>query len=180
MNIVLIGYRGTGKTTVARLLAERLECPWWDADEEIERRAQQSIKEIFAAEGEAGFRNREVAVVADLAARSDSVLALGGGAVLRTANRQAISASVVIWLTASAATIWERVSSDPGTGQRRPNLTTAGGRSEIEALLNERDAVYRGCADHMVSTEDKTADQVADEIVCLVESGRGDTDCATA
>ena len=92
MNLVLIGLRGTGKTTVARLIAERLGWPWFDADAEIEARAGKSIAEIFAAEGEPAFRDRESQVVADLAQRDHSVLALGGGAVMRPANREAIGA----------------------------------------------------------------------------------------
>src|SRR5436190_19410550 len=101
MNLFLIGYRGSGKTTVAAALAQRLGWPWIDADVELERRAGRSIKEIFATEGEAGFRDRESATLANLAQRDGWIVALGGGAVLREQNRQAIAGrGKVVWLRA--------------------------------------------------------------------------------
>src|SRR5690349_1810518 len=99
MNLFLIGYRGSGKTTVAAALAERLGWPWIDADVELERRAGKSIKEIFAAEGETGFRDRESATLAELAHRDGWIVALGGGAVLREQNREAVTGrGPVVWL----------------------------------------------------------------------------------
>src|SRR5687767_5496661 len=127
MLIFLIGYRGTGKSTVARLLALRLGCEWIDADVEIELRAGKSIAAIFADDGEPVFRDLESEVVADLARRPNAVVALGGGAVLREENRRAITGGVSIWLKASVATILGRLASDATTGDRRPNLTTQGG-----------------------------------------------------
>ena len=91
MNLFLIGYRGSGKTTVARRVAERLGWKWLDADVELERRAGQSIKQIFADSGEAAFRDLESAVVKDLARLEGHVIALGGGAVMREENRAALS-----------------------------------------------------------------------------------------
>lgn len=173
MNIlVLIGYRGTGKTTVARLLAERLQWDSFDSDAEIERRAGKSIKRIFAENGEPRFRDWESEIVTELATRRDVVLALGGGAVLREANRRALSGATLIWLTADPETLHARISADTTTAERRPNLTRVGGRQEIGELLREREAVYRACADYTVDTADKTPEQVADEIVCLVQSDR--------
>src|SRR5688500_9284949 len=93
MNLFLIGYRGSGKTTVAAELAPRLGWKWLDADDEVERRAGRTIKDIFAASGEQAFRDLEAAVIADMAKLSDRVIALGGGAVLRDDNRQAIRSS---------------------------------------------------------------------------------------
>src|SRR5688572_30506661 len=87
MNLFLIGYRGSGKTTVARALGELLRWPWLDADVELERRAGKSIQQIFADDGEGAFRDLESAVVADLARLDRHVLALGGGAVMRDENR---------------------------------------------------------------------------------------------
>ena len=107
IRLVLIGYRGTGKTSVGACLAKTLGYACFDADVEIERIAGMSVKEIFEREGEAGFRDRETLVVGELSTRSGAVLALGGGAVLRRENRQAIRSpgSLVIWLQAGADTL---------------------------------------------------------------------------
>src|SRR5262245_13601530 len=128
MNLYLIGHRGSGKTTVAAALGEQLGWPWLDADAELERRAGQSIKQIFAEGGETAFRDLESAVLADLAARDRHIIALGGGAILREDNRQLIKSSgKVVWLQASPETLLARIHADPTTAERRPNLTGQGG-----------------------------------------------------
>lgn len=166
--IFLIGYRGTGKTTVARLLALRLGCDWVDADVEIELRAGKSIAAIFVDDGEPAFRDLESQVVADLAKRSDTVVALGGGAVMHDDNRRAISGGTAIWLKAPAATILERLAADPATPEQRPNLTTRGGEAEVIELLAQREPIYRQCANLEVDTEGKEPAAVADEILALL------------
>ncbi len=139
MNLFLIGLRGTGKTTVARLVAQRLGRDWFDADDEIEARAGKSIAQIFADEGEASFRDWETRVVADLSARPPAVLALGGGAILREENRAAIArGGRTVWLTASPETLWQRISADATTASRRPDLAPGGGINEIIATLDVR------------------------------------------
>jgi shikimate kinase len=166
MNLVLIGYRGTGKSTVARLVAERLGWPWFDADVEIESRAGKSIAQIFADDGEGAFRDWESRVVADLATRDNAVLALGGGTILRPENRAAIlRQGRVVWLTASPETLWRRIEHDQSTAGRRPNLTAAGGITEIIATLDARRDVYRQCAHHEVDTQGRTPVEVADAIL---------------
>ncbi|HJQ80123.1 MAG TPA: shikimate kinase [Lacipirellulaceae bacterium] len=163
--IFLIGYRGTGKSTVARHLAERLGYDSVDADAEIERRAGKSIAAIFADNGEAAFRDLESQLVAELSGLRRSVIALGGGAVLRESNRIAIrDAGPVVWLTAPVDVIVARLAADPATAGRRPNLTKTGGRDEIETLLTERTPIYGQCATLVVNTDGKTCAQVADEI----------------
>ncbi|MEX0678142.1 MAG: shikimate kinase [Pirellulales bacterium] len=166
MNLVLIGLRGSGKTAVARIVAERLGWPHFDADAEIESRAGKSIAEIFAADGEAAFRDWEVQVVADLAASDAAVIALGGGAVMRPENRAAIALrGRVVWLTASPETLWRRIEADRHSAARRPNLTPGGGITEIIATLDARGAIYRQCAHLVLDTEAKTPDQIADAIL---------------
>src|SRR5678815_5101650 len=105
--IFLIGYRGTGKTTVGRLLATELGWDFADCDDAVEASAGQSVAEIFADEGEEGFRAREAEALLELCGRARIVLATGGGAVLSSTNRELLRAGgFAIWLTAHPQTIW--------------------------------------------------------------------------
>jgi shikimate kinase len=165
-SIALIGYRGSGKTAVARVLAARLGWDWVDADVEVELRAGKSIAAIFADDGETRFRDLEAIVVDLLCLRKKTVIAFGGGAILREINRMAIRrCGAVIWLQASVETLERRIAADPSTAARRPNLTAAGGQAEIARLLAERTPHYRACATLEVDTEGKTPADIADEIV---------------
>lgn len=169
MNIFLIGYRGSGKTTVARALAERLRWKWRDADVELERRAGKSIREIFADSGEQAFRDLESAVVADLAQFDQHVLALGGGAVLRDQNRQALAGrGKVVWLKATAETLAARIAADPKTAARRPNLTGQGGLDEIRQLLAQREPIYQAVADLAVDAGGETPENIAQQIAAAL------------
>lgn len=170
MNIVLIGYRGTGKSTVGRLVATQLRMEFVDADEELERRAGRTIREIFASGGEESFRDLEAVVIGDLLQRDNLVAALGGGAVLRLDSRAQIrqARNCVVWLQADAQTLDQRISADAATSQRRPNLTSTGGLAEIERLLAIREPLYRECAEFAVDTAGKTPEQIATEVVSLL------------
>lgn len=169
--IALIGYRGVGKTTVAHHLAQRLGWEAVDADVAIEARAGKSIAAIFADEGEEAFRDLEQTVVQQLSARARTVIALGGGAVGREANREALArCGAVVWLRTSVATILARLAGDPTTAQRRPPLTSAGPRQEIEQLLAERTPLYQACATLEVDTEGKSPAAIADEIVAALDA----------
>jgi len=164
--IALIGYRGTGKTTIARLLALRLGYDWVDADVEVELALGMSITEFFEQSGEERFREIESRVVAELCGRERTVLAVGGGAVLREDNRRRLAdCGAVVWLRASAASLERRIAHDPTSLGRRPKLTNHGGRTEIEALLAQREPIYRACATLEVDTEDRDPAEIADEIV---------------
>ena len=166
MHITLIGYRATGKTTLARLLAERLAVDWVDADVEIERVAGKPIRAIFADDGEPAFRDIEAAVIADLCRRNNLVLAAGGGAPLREESRRAMNAAgKVVWLKASPETIHRRMTGDTTTPDRRPSLTDRGPLEEIEHLLQQRSPVYREAADVEIDTEGKTPEQLIEEIL---------------
>ncbi|MBL9091854.1 MAG: shikimate dehydrogenase [Planctomycetaceae bacterium] len=164
--IALIGYRGTGKSTVARLIAERIGRQQVDADVELERRAGKTIAEIFADDGETAFRELESSVIADLAQRKRIVIAAGGGVILREANRAVLKPlGRVAWLQASAETLLRRIESDQVTAARRPNLTPQGGIAEVVELLARREPYYRECATLVVDAENRTAVEVADAIV---------------
>lgn len=166
MNLILIGYRATGKTTLARRLAGRLGWSLIDADVEIERRAGKSIARIFAEGGEPAFRQIEAEVIADLCRQDRLVLAAGGGAPLRPENRQALrQCGRVVWLTASPATILARMSADATTVARRPSLTGRDPLDEILQLLDRREPIYRESAHLVVDTEGKTPEQLTDEIL---------------
>jgi shikimate kinase len=168
MNLFLVGYRGSGKSTIAHLVAERLDWGWLDTDVEIERRAGKTIAEIFADEGEPAFRDRESRVLEDVSQRSKLVLALGGGIVLAEQNRHCLKTrGRTAWLMAKPETLWRRISADSSTAQRRPNLTTGGGLAEVEAILAARTPLYRQCADWVVDTEGRTPAEVAGEIESL-------------
>jgi len=168
--LFLIGYRGSGKTTVGRIVAERLGWAFLDADAVLEKRFGQTIREIFAAEGEAGFREKEAAILAELCQRADTVIATGGGIVLREENRRLLKRhGFVTWLTADPATLLARIQADRTTAGRRPNLA-GGGLAEVEQLLAVREPLYRACADVVVPVAALSPEQAADAILAACPS----------
>jgi shikimate kinase len=175
MFIALIGYRGSGKSTIAQAIALRLGWDWVDADVEIELAAGKSIAAIFADDGEHSFRDLEHGVLAKLVHRQRAVLALGGGAVLRTENRELLRSAChggsgkTVWLKAAPETLWRRIQADPSTAARRPNLTVGGGLNEIHNLLGQREELYRQCADLVVETDGKSLTEVAEEILAWMK-----------
>lgn len=160
--IFLVGMPGAGKTTIGRQLARRLHRRFIDADHELERRTGVSIPVIFEIEGEAGFRDREAKVIADLAAEPNLVVATGGGAVLRPENRaQLRQAGMVVYLQVSPQILYERTRHD----QNRPLLQVADPKARLEELFSLRDPLYREVADLVVNSAGGSAGQ----LVKLVE-----------
>jgi shikimate kinase len=169
MIVTLIGYRGTGKTSVAPRLAERLGVPWIDADPELERRAGRTIREIFATDGEPEFRRLERETLVDLLSRGAGVIAAGGGAILNAETRRDFrAAGPVVWLRADVDTLAARIAGDATSRDRRPNLTGQGGVDEIRALLAVREPLYRETATLIVDTTDKSLDAIVAEILAAL------------
>jgi shikimate kinase len=168
---VLIGYRGSGKSTVGRLVAEHLAWTLLDTDERVTAAAGKSIKEIFQQHGEAHFRRLESEQVAGIGLLRRHVISLGGGAVLAEANRNAIAAAAgaVVYLRAHPAALWKRIQDDPATAVKRPNLTAlAGGIDEIRALLQQREPIYRQLASAEIDVSDLTPQQSAAAVLQIV------------
>jgi shikimate kinase len=170
-NVLLIGYRGTGKTTVARLLAALLGWDWADSDQVLEKKHGRSIKTIFVEEGESGFRDKEATVLAELCRGTRQVIATGGGAILRPDNRVLMKQSgFVVWLTADAVTIHARLQADPTTAGSRPELTNRAALDEIRQLLAEREPLYRTLADLEIDAARLRPEDVAGEILKRLEA----------
>lgn len=169
-NIVLVGPMGAGKSSVGKRLAQVLGLPFVDSDHEIEQRLKVSISTIFDVEGEEGFRNREVAVIADLVeAPERKVLATGGGAVLRAENRLALKRhGTVIYLSSPVRQLVERTRHDTA----RPLLQTADPEGVLTALMKVREPLYREVADVVLHTDRKSITRVVQEILnALAERG---------
>ena len=176
MNLILIGYRGSGKSTVGAMLAERLGRRFIDLDQIIVERAGMSIREIFTKEGEAGFRQREQEACQSLRRVRNSVVALGGGSLVESENRTLVRRlGKVVWLRAPAVMLWSRIKSDPETANTRPDLTPNGGLAEIETKLAEREQAYRSVAHHTIDTISTTPEAVADAVelwFCADDAGK--------
>jgi len=165
MVIALTGFMGSGKTTVGRIIADALGCPFVDLDEAVATEAGASVPAIFAAEGEAGFRARELAALRKTLSRYGSgtaVLALGGGTVLLRQARELLrEKTLCLWLDASFDTLAERI----GPQGNRPLATS---EEALRTLLEERLPLYGETAAVRIGTDGLTPDEVADEIIISV------------
>lgn len=163
MNVVLVGYRGTGKSSVATLVAHQLRLTVVSLDAELVRKAGKTVPEIVAEVGWAGFRDLEEEIVRTYAAHDGQVIDCGGGVIEREANFSPLrAAGPVIWLRASARTIVERIGGDT----QRPSLTgTRSFTEEVDEVLERRQPLYRRIAHHVVDTDGRTVDEVAREVV---------------
>jgi shikimate kinase len=162
MNIVLIGYRGTGKTTVGKILAERLKWPLVCTDAEIVKKAGLPVPIIIQKKGWDYFRNVESQICVREGKKDRTVLDTGGGAILRKENVEALrQRGRVFWLTAEVPTIMERIK----TATDRPSLT--GKKTYVEEVadvLKERLSLYKAACDHIIPTDERTPEELADEI----------------
>jgi len=169
MNIVLIGYRGSGKTTVGRRLAERLGYTHVDTDELVrERFGGMTIRQIWHEHGEEKFRDAEARVVADVLREDDRVIALGGGAAVQSAGHEAVaeaSDALRVYLACDAAALHQRITSDTSRADRP---STGGPANELESIreqLARREPAYRAAADCVIDATDLTPDQIVNRII---------------
>lgn len=166
-NVFLVGPMGAGKSTIGRFLAAELKLPFYDSDRVIEQRTGADIPWIFDVEGESGFRDRESAVLAELADEPGAVIATGGGIVLRPVNGEVMRRSGrVCYLTASVEHLIERTAKD----KKRPLLQVDNPRQKIIDLLEQRDPLYRAIADWIVTTDRRPPKVVARDIAERISS----------
>lgn len=152
MNIVLLGYRGSGKTSIGKQLAVELWKDFVDLDDATRQRFNnQSIAEIWAEQGEAAFRQAEADAVSELLAKDNQVIALGGGTLTTAAGKEAVASSqnaTRIYLSCAADVLAKRIAADTTTATQRPSLTgNTDPATEVEQVLAQRDPVYREVAD---------------------------------
>jgi len=164
MNIVLIGMRGSGKTTIGKLLAKRLGKQFIEMDELIVQRLGQSIPEIVNRYGWQKFRDVEEEITREVAGLDNVVNATGGGVVTREENvRELKKKGKLVWLKANTNTLLRRI----GNGQSRPSLTGKSQREDMEAVLADRSPIYQRVADFIVDTEGKMPEEIAGAIAKL-------------
>ncbi|WP_108720883.1 shikimate kinase [Polynucleobacter meluiroseus] len=165
-NIFLIGLMGAGKSTVGKLLAKKLGRRFLDADHVIEERCGVKIPVIFDMEGEAGFRKREAQAIEEITSEKEIVLATGGGAVLLSENRQALSQrGTVIYLHANPLELFHRTRG----GEGRPLLKQGDAKKILENLYSIRDPLYREIADHVIETGKPSVNQLVNTLIMQLE-----------
>ena len=166
MNIFLIGYRCTGKTSVGRSLAKSLGRPFLDADSELVKEQDLNISEIVRKQGWNAFREIESDIIKRVCALDDHVVATGGGAVLNDMNVKHMKRSgKLVWLKATPETIKKRILQDKNTKDFRPPLTSKGSVEEIRETLLNRNPFYEKAMDFNVDTDDIGIDEVCHAII---------------
>jgi shikimate kinase len=169
MNIVLIGFRGTGKSTVGKLLAKRLERDFIDSDNYIESSTGKTIKSIFEEDGEDSFRKIEAGIIAELSKVDNKVISAGGGAVLKEENvRNLKDNGFLVLLEATPEIIHNRIAQDDKTTQQRPSLTDKKPLDEIKHLIAKREHAYKNTADYTINTSYVSCEDIVNEIITIV------------
>lgn len=155
VNVYLIGMMGSGKSTIGRILAHKLNYRFFDTDVLIEKVAQKTIPEIFATQGESYFRDLETNALKELSAYNHSAIATGGGIIQKPTNWGCLRQGLIVWLDANLEVLSERVATDP-------NRPLAG---KLESLLEQRRPLYAQADFKIISDHVKTPEQVAIEII---------------
>lgn len=170
-NLVLIGYRATGKTSVGARLAEMLHCPFVDLDQVLVRQAGRSVADIVAQGGWAEFRRLEKELVARYGDARGQVLATGGGVVLDPDNVAALKENgILIWLTANPAAIQARLAQDQPRDANRPSLTGGDTIREVIEVLEERAPLYQAAAQIIIDTTHNSVAQVVELVLAALKS----------
>jgi len=171
--IVFVGPMGAGKTTIGKQVASHLGCDFYDSDRVIEDRTGVSIPLIFELEGEEGFRRRETEVLKDLCNNKNTVIATGGGAILREENRKILQKnSLVIFLNASLEQLFERTCRD----RNRPLLQTQDPKQKLKKLLEERLSIYEQMSDIIVKTDNQSIHHTVSNILEHIETTTNKTE----
>ncbi|MDM7202997.1 MAG: shikimate kinase [Thermodesulfobacteriaceae bacterium] len=170
--ILLIGFRGAGKTSLGKLLANKLKVPFKDADEEIERKCGEQIKDIVEKWGWKAFRELEKSFLKELIGKKPLVCALGGGAVLHSEEMKLLKEeSLIIWVDANLDEIKRRLKRDSKTLSQRPALTDLNWEEEIEKIYKERLPLYKNWAHFRVDTSSKSLEEILEEIENYINKG---------
>ena len=165
MHLYLIGYRGSGKTTVAKELSHKLGLAYVDTDQWIAKQTGMLIRDIFEQQGEAAFREQECEAICHAAAQPSQIISLGGGAILRAENRLVIQKTgKAIWLIASPEELARRIEADLASSTQRPSLTGQSVLAEISSVLAVRRPLYEGVADWVISTEGASLMEITSQI----------------
>jgi shikimate kinase len=174
MNVVLIGYRCSGKTEVGLSLAKKMNRSFLDTDVLIEERCGSPIEAMVASKGWGFFRECERLVVAELSHTSPLVIATGGGVVLDGDNVTNLNRNGwLVWLKAPAKVLRERMAGDRRQGKDRPSLTDQDPLGEIEAVLKQREPIYQKASDWAVDTAGRSIAEITDLILCEYERRKG-------
>ncbi len=175
-HIYLIGYRGCGKSSVGRKLAELLGTTSVDTDDIVEQMAGKTIREVFENDGEEAFRDMETKAIEFVSGSPErQIISLGGGAILREENRRLIKQGLVVWLQASAETLAVRITRDKTSGGRRPQLTAESSMlAEVKTVLAKRYPLYAECAQLQIDTEERSTYRVARQIQHWLRTARCD------
>ena len=174
MNIVLIGYRGSGKSTVGSKLAARLKLKFVDIDDLIEEGQGVPISDIVKSHGWGHFRKLERSTIEEISKEDRLIIAPGGGAVLDTDNINALRKNgFIIWLKADKQTLLKRLNQDLGTSSRRPTLTGKGVSEELKEVLSLRESIYDRVSEIQIDTSMIDAETVVENILSVLKDKTG-------
>ncbi len=172
-NIVLIGYRCTGKSEIGRQVARALSFQFIDTDEWIEKDMDMSISQIVSKYGWNKFRDIEKKIIARVSKQSNAIISCGGGSVMDDVNVENLKRNgAIIWLGARPETIFERMKNDSKTDSQRPALTEKDRLSEIKDTLSKRICKYEAASDYKIDTSDIDQDGVTSEVLRIIKRNK--------